>query len=173
MPKSEIDRAAGKALVRPNELVTRMAPVINVEAWAQSLAYGTAYDEPDPDFIARNLAIMTMTAESADDILDQGGVKGLQKLVPDRESETWGPFELTNLYVAKSDFATGNPSFVIMTVTHLVEGAEYKISTGATNIQASLIGLLSLGVWPIRAKFKRGISKDRGERYLLHLVGPD
>lgn len=173
MPKSEIDRTSGKEIVRKNELVARMAPVINVEQWARSIAFGEAYAEPDPDFIARNLAIMAMTAESADDILDAGGVKGLQKLVPDRESESWGPFELTNLYVAKSDFTTGNPAFVIMTVTHLEDGEEYKISTGATNIQASLIGLISLNVWPIRAKFKRGISKDKGERYLLHLVGPD
>lgn len=173
MAKSEIERAQGKALVRPNALTERMAPVITVEAWAQSIAFGVPYTEPDPDFIARNLAIMTMTAESADDILNQSGITGLQKLVPDRESESWGPFELTNLYVAKSDFETGNPTFVILTLTHLETGVEHKVSTGATNIQASIIGLISLGVWPIRAKFKRGISKDRGGRYLLHMVGPD
>jgi hypothetical protein len=173
MAKSELDRTPSRALVRQNDLVAKMAPVIDMEQWARSIAYGEPYVEPDPDFVARNLAIMAMTAESVDDILDAQGVKGLQRLVPDRESESWGPFIITNLYVARSDFATGNGTFVIMTVSHLETGEEHKISTGATNIQSSLIGLISLEHWPIRAKFKRGTVKDRGERYLLHLIGPD
>jgi len=40
-------------------------------------------------------------------------------------------------------------------------------------VQATLLGLLVNGMWPIRCQIKRGESKDKGGRYLLFVLPPD
>lgn len=150
-----------------------LGAIINVEDWASAILRKTPYVEPSPDFISTMIAWQTVTAQSIEEVFEQAGVRGLQKILPDTPGATTGPFEILDLYVASSDFETGNPSYVIVTAVSLESGAEYKFTTGATNIQATLLGLLVNGMWPIKAQIKRGDSKDKGGHYLMFLLPPD
>lgn len=150
-----------------------LSVVINVEAWASSILRKTPYAEPNPDFISTMIAWQTITAETAEEVFSQAGVGQLQKMVPDAPEAGTGPIEITDIYVAASDYETGNPSYVIVTAVHMDTGDEFKFTTGATNVQATFLGLLLNGVWPIRCQIKRGTSKDKGGRYLFFVVPPD
>lgn len=147
--------------------------LIDMEAWAHAVVYGDKYEEPDPEFISRMLAFVIITSPDIEAAFNQSGVFGLQKIVPDAPGATTGPIEITDLYVASSDFETGNPSYVIMTWTSLETGKEMRCTTGATNVQATLIALIANGMWPIRCQIKRGDQKDKGGRYLIHVVPAD
>lgn len=160
-------------LTKPSPLAAEFAPIADVEAWARSIVFGDRYREPNPDFITQQLALLKITAENVDDAFSETGVIGLQKLLPDVESAVFGPFEITSLYVASSAYEVGNPTFVLISGIHLESGEAFTTTTGATAIQSTLIGLISNDVWPIRAKFKRGTSKDKGDRYLMFMVPPD
>jgi hypothetical protein len=160
-------------LTRPSELAREFSGIADIEAWARSIVYGEKYKEPDPDFIARQLALLKITAENVDDVFSESGVIGLQNLLSDTPAAEYGPFEIINLYVAASSYDVGNPTFVIITGALLSDGAIFRTTTGATQIQSTLIGLISNDVWPIRAKFKRGTSKDKGGRYLMFMLPPD
>jgi hypothetical protein len=164
---------AGDIIADKSRIPAGVELIINMEAWASAIVRRTPYKEPDPDFLSAMLAYQAITAETAYEVLNAAGIKGLQESIPDVPGAGTGPFELTDLYVAESDFETGNPCYVIMTVTDLELGEEKKYSTGATNIQASLIGLLANGVWPIRAQIKRGDSKDKGGRHVMVMLPPD
>lgn len=155
------------------KLPEAFSAVINLEAWARSLVYGEPYKEPNPDFISRMLALLTITGETVDEIFREHGVYGVQEITPDVPHGSYGPFEVTDIYVASSEYETGNKTFVVISGVRLDSGEDFKCTTGATNIQATLIGLLKLGHWPIRAQFKRGDSKDKGGHYLLFLLPPD
>lgn len=150
-----------------------LTKIINPVAWINAMLYGDPYREPDPDFISRMLTARSIFADTPEEAFSAMGVKRLQKWLADKPGETTGPLELIDLYVASSDFETGNPTYVLMSVIHLESGEEYKVSTGATNVQGTLIGLLRNGVWPIRFQLKRGDSKDKGDRYLIHMLPPD
>lgn len=150
-----------------------LSVIINCEAWASSILRRTPYEEPNPDFVSLMIAWQTVTAETAEDVFSQAGVRQLQKMIPDAPEQTTGPIEITDLYVASSDYETGNPTYVVITATHLETGEELKFTTGATNVQATILGLLRHGMWPIRCQIKRGTSRDRGGRFLLFVVPPD
>jgi hypothetical protein len=160
-------------LLRVNKAPEALNAIINLEAWASAVVRRTPYTEPDPEFISRMLAYQTITAETAEEVFRQANILGLQGWLTDSPGATTGPLEITDLYVASSDFETGNPSYVIITAIDLQLGHEVKFTTGATNIQATLIGLLANGMWPIRCQVKRGDSKDKGGRYLMFLLPPD
>jgi hypothetical protein len=162
-----------KQLVKTDKLPDAVKAIINVEAWASAIVRKTPYNEPNPDFIMQMLAFQTITAETVDEVFRQANIQRLQEMLVDEPGATTGPFEVIDLYVAKSDFDTGNPSYVIMTNVDLETGKEYKLTTGATNVQATLIGLLVNGMWPIRAQIKRGDMKDKGGHYLTFLLPPD
>lgn len=155
------------------KLPEAFSAVINLEAWARAIVYGEPYKEPNPDFIARMLALLTITGETVEEIFAQHGVYGVQEIVPDVPGGSFGPFEITDIYVAASEFETGYSCYVVVAGSRLDSGEDFRATTGATNIQATLIGLLKLGHWPIRAQFKRGDSKDKGGHYLLFLLPPD
>lgn len=146
---------------------------IDFEGWARSVFHGVPYEEPDKEYLSRMLAFKAITAKTVEEAFGSMGISRLQETLPDTPGASTGPLELTELYVASSDFETGNPCYVIVTATRLDTGKEKKFSTGATNVQATLIGLLKLGYNPIRFQVKRGDSKDKGGRYLLHLLPPD
>jgi hypothetical protein len=160
-------------LTIPDRYPAEFRKVINPEAWARAIVYGEKYTEPDPNFISRMLALLSIMADTPEEAFAQAGVRRVQKWVPDQPNATSGPFEITDLYVAESDFETGNPTYVIISAMHLETGEAFKATTGATNIQATIIGLLNNGVWPIRCQIKRGDSKDAGGKYLLFLLPPD
>lgn len=147
--------------------------IINFEGWAQAIVRRKKYTEPNPDFISTMLALSAITAETIDDVFKQADIRKLQEFLPNTPNAEVGPYELSDLYVAASDFESGNPCFVIMTLISMETGEEIKLTTGATNVQATLIGLLKFGQWPLRFKIKRGDSKDKGDRYLIFLVPPD
>lgn len=147
--------------------------IINVAGWASAILRGTDYVEPDPDFISRMIAFQTITAQSVEEAFAQTNVRKVQKMIADTPGATTGPIEITDLYVATSDFETGNPSYVIITAISLESGEEWKATTGATNVQATILGLMLNGMWPIKCQIKRGDTKDKGGRYLLFVLPPD
>jgi hypothetical protein len=147
--------------------------IIHVEGWAHAIVSGTPYREPNPDFISQMLAYQTITATSQEEVFEQANIRGLQKIIPNVPEATMGNIEITDLYVAESDYETGNPCFVIVSYISLDTGEEGKFTTGATNVQATILGLLVNGLWPIRCKIKRGESKDKGGRYLLFVLPAD
>lgn len=171
---------ASKDVARPerkpvkfDRLPERFFSIINPEAWVNSILHGDKYTEPDPEFISRLLAAQAIFADTIEEAFASAGVKKLQEWLKNDPNATTGAFEITDLYVAESDFETGNPTFVLVSGIMLDSGEEFKCSTGATNVQATLIGLLRLGHWPIRCQFKRGDSKDKGGRYLIFVLPPD
>lgn len=171
--KQEIVQHAVTALVKRSKLPDAVSSVIDLEGWAWSVLDRRDYNEPDPEFVSRMLAFQTITADTIEEIFRQAQIKQLQKLVADTPGASTGPLELDDLYVAKSDFETGNPTYVIASVHRLDEDYEYKFTTGATNVQATFIALLAHGVWPIRFQVVRGDSKDKGGRYLFFVTPPD
>lgn len=150
-----------------------LGAVINVQAWAESIVIGTPYAEPNPDFISQMLSFTTITAETVEEAFAAAKVGQLQKMIADVPDASLGNIEITDLYVASSDFETGNPTYVIVTFVHLEDGYTGKFTTGATNVQATILALLRLGMWPIRCKIKRGTTKDKGGRYLLFVLPAD
>lgn len=172
MPSAELVRRANEAVAKL-EFPAGMEQFIAGDKWVRAILLGEKYSEPDPDFISRKLALQTIMGASVEDVFAQAGISRVQDMIPNTPGAESDPFEITDLYVAESDYQTGNPCFVIIEATWLTSGEEFKCTTGATNVQAILIGLLINKVWPIRVKFKRGESKDKGDRYLLFLMPPD
>lgn len=172
MASKEVEKTE-RAVVTFDKLPANFNKIINPGAWVNAILYGDTYREPDQDFISRMLAAQSIFADKPEDAFASAGVRRLQKWLPDTPGATTGPMEITDLYVAESDFETGNPTFVLVTCMMLMDGTEEKWSTGATNIQATLIGLLRNGVWPIRCQVKRGDSKDKGGKYLIFMLPPD
>ena len=180
-PRDVAVRASGRALMeqRAQAAIDRIrvpeaiSEIINVPGWIRSILLGRKYEEPDPDFISRMLALQAIEAETTEELFRASGVLKVQEIVPDVPLGEYGPFEITDYYVASSDFETGNPTYVIISGVLLDSGDEFRCTTGATNIQTTLIALIGLNVWPIRAKFKRSEIKDKGGRYLLFLMPPD
>lgn len=150
-----------------------LGAIIDVEAWASAVLRKTPYREPNPDFVSTMIAWQTITAQSVEEVFKSVGIRKIQEMLPNVPGATTGPIEITDLYVATSDFETGNPSYVIITAVSLDDGEEWKATTGATNVQATILGLLVNGMWPIRCQIKRGDSKDKGDRYLLFVLPPD
>jgi hypothetical protein len=150
-----------------------LGAIINVEAWVSAILRKTPYKEPNPDFISTMIAFETISAQSVEEAFAQARIGKMQEMIPNTPGATTGPIEITDLYVASSDFETGNPCFVIITATDLTTGEEWKRTTGATNVQATIIALMVNGMWPIRCQIKRGDTKDKGDRYLMFVLPPD
>lgn len=172
-PSREVDVKPVRKIPDLRRMPAALMTVVNGEAWCAAILYGERYKEPDPEFISKMLAAKAMFAETPEEVMDAAGVRRLQTWLPNTPGATTGPLECTDIYVAESDFETGNPTYVIFSAISLETGEEHRYSTGATNIQASFIGLLRNGVWPIRFQVKRGDSKDKGDRYLMLMLPPD
>lgn len=170
----------GKSLVPKNGSIIKAEAydedfrrIIDPEAWAKGIILGEKYTEPNPNYLSVMLAVQSMTASSVEEVLSAAGVRRLQDELPNIPGAATEPFESVDLYVAPSDYDTGNSTYIILTVRELATGDIIKRSTGATSVQGQLIGLLNNGAWPFRGKFKRGDSKDKDGKYLLHLMPPD
>lgn len=172
MPGTEIMKA-GRPLTKGAKVPAAFHQIIAFEDWAQSVVYKTPYKEPNPDFISQYLAYLAITGETPDEIFQIQGVDGIQEVLADVPGAKTPPMEITDLYVAASEFEAGAPCYVIVSAVNLETGGNIKFTTGALNIQATLIGLLKIGTWPIRCVVKRGDSKDKGGRHLLFLLPPD
>lgn len=150
-----------------------LGAIIDIRAWAASVIVGKPYVEPNPDFVSQMLAYQTITADTIEDAFASQGVKQLQKVIANVPDASFGNIEITDLYVAESDFETGQPTYVIVSYLHLDDGTFGKFTTGATNIQSTILALLRLGMWPIRCQIKRGETKDKGGRHLLFMLPAD
>lgn len=173
---SEIDIRAQQVSIGEldySKVPEALGAIIDMPAWASAIVSGTPYAEPNPDFISKMLAFQIMTAATIEEAFASQGVRRLQNMLANVPEANTGNIEITDLYVAETDFETGLPTYVIVTVVSLEDGLSYKFTTGATNIQATIFALLRMGVWPIRCKIKRGESKDKGGRYLLFMLPAD
>lgn len=172
MTTKDLDKPIAQ-LTAGAKLPAPFSAIINFESWARAIVLKEKYHEPNPDFISTMLAMQAISAETIEDVFQASGILKLQEMLPDAPRESTGPLEIIDLYVASSDFETGNATFVILTAVKMMTGDTIKFSTGATNVQATLIGLLRHGVWPMKIQIKRGESKDKGGRFLLHVLPPD
>lgn len=170
---TDVVRPTGNQLIVNSKAPEALARIVNLEGWARAIVYGEKYTEVDPDFISRKLALEIITSGSVEEAFEQSGIKGVQSIVPNKPGGTTGPIEITDLYVTESDFEQGNSCFLILDTVSLETGEQQKMTTGATNIQATMIAVLNNGMWPIRCQFKRGDQKDRGGKYLLFMLPPD
>lgn len=163
----------GKQLIHNSRAPEAINRIINLEGWAQSLIFRTEYKEPNPDYLSTMLMLQSIMGDTIEEVFRAQGIKGLQEILADNPGASTGPLEITDLYVAETDFETGNPCYVVVTAIDLELGTEIKFTTGASNVQATFIGLLKLGTWPIKCQFKRGDSKDKGGKYLIFMLPPD
>jgi len=171
---TQLDRVQKRAVnINFTNVPEALGAIVNVEKWASAVLRKTPYEEPNPDYISTMIAWQTITAQSVEEVFQQAGVHKMQEMIPNVPGATTGAVEIIDLYVASSDFETGNPSYVIITAASLDTGEEWKATTGATNVQATLLGLLVNGMWPIKCQIKRGDTKDKGGRYLLFVLPPD
>lgn len=170
------DQPTGEVIQRPFAgiaLPAQLEGTMNLSDWAESLANHVPYNEPDPNYLSRMLLVQTLTAETTDDVFAQAGIRKLQESIPNVPNASTGPVELFDLYVTGSDFGEGAPCYMIMSLRDLETGFESKYTTGASQLQAQILRLISLGVWPIRGKITRTERKDRGGRFLFWLFPPD
>lgn len=150
-----------------------LAQQIDFPAWARAIILDERYKEPIPDYVSKMLALTAIMADTIDEVFAAAGVKGLQEIVPDVAGATTGPREILDVYVAESDIETGYSCYVIIEWLDLELGTKSKVTTSATNIMSTLIGLLKFGQWPIRCQVKRGDSKDKSGKHLLLMLPPD
>lgn len=147
--------------------------VINLTSWANALFNGMPYAEPDENYLSRLLIRQTLEATSPEQVFEPNDLDGLQKLIPNVPEAGTGPIEINGLYVARSGMDQGNPCYMILDMTDLETGAVRKTTTGASQLQAQTLRLISLGVWPIRGNIKRTQRKDKGGRFLFWLFPLD
>lgn len=172
-PADSIVYASVPAIVPTAPLPADLEGLIDLSKWAEALVNGAAYDEPDPNYLSRLLITQTLTAATPEQVVNPNDLNGLQKIIPNVADACTGPIEITELYVAKSDQKDGTPTYLIMGYTDLETGAFRRTTTGASQLQAQLLRLLSLGVWPIRGNIKRLARTDKGGRFLFWLFPPD
>lgn len=165
--------AVEKLLPHDVALPETLTEVINFDSWANALINGTKYREPDPEYLSRLLLTQTLTAATIDEVFEQGGIRKLQESVPNVPDASTGPIEIRGIYVARSDQEDGFSCYLILDIVDMETGMEAKYTTGAGQVQAQILRLISLGVWPIRCKISRTNRKDRGGRYLFWVFPAD
>ncbi|MGH9436821.1 MAG: hypothetical protein ACRD22_02760 [Terriglobia bacterium] len=172
-PPADDNGSTPPAIVQAAELPEILRGQIDLSMWANSLVNRSKYEEPDPDHLSRLLLMQTLTADTIDAVFEQGDIRKLQHSVPNVPGASTGPIEIRDLYVTGSDFKEGAPCYVILTCTDMETGAEAKYTTGAQQLQAQILRLVSLGVWPIKCKIIRTDRKDRGGLFLFWLAPAD
>jgi len=144
-------------------------PTVDLGEWKNSLITGQPYTEPDPDYLARRLLERTLSAAIPADVMRQLEGSKLQEVIPNVPGAGTGPIEIDDMYVASSEFQDGAPTYVVLWGRYLELNDRAMYTTGATQLQAQLIRLVELGIWPIRCQIKRTDRKDKGDRYLFWL----
>lgn len=163
-----------KEIVRRNAMDLETIHLnVNVTAWMQSLVNGEKYAEPDPDFMMKSMMGKLLAAETAEEILADDPINGLQNVLPNVEGAGTGPIEIIGLYVAESNEATGYPTYVHITYVDLETGTEHRTTTGAGQIQMQLLQFVRIGAFPIRCQIKRLKATDQGGKHLLRMFPPD
>lgn len=158
-------------ITSPAPLPAELDGLFELRAWFDALTRKTEYTELNPDYMAERMLYLTLMSGSIDELLTPKSITGLQDLVLDRPGETTGNITVTDLYVAKSDQADGNPCYMLFSYVQEETMTEVTTTTGATQIQATFLTYLALGHWPIRCRITRGDRQDRGGRYMF-LISP-
>ena len=146
---------------------------VSLQGWANSLVKGTKYTEPDPDYLARRLLYKTLTATTAEKILSDDAGDGLQKIIPNAPEAGTGPITITDLYVAASDLNEGAPTYILLTYVKMSTGESVTTTTGAQMVQAQLLALVNLGIWPIKCQIRRTDRLGKSDKYLFKLFQAD
>lgn len=157
----------------PAPLPPELDGLINVREWVKSLTTNCEYKEPNPDFMAQRMMMLTLSAGSLAEAMTEASLDGLQKLIPDVPWQGTGPITITELYVAASDIPEGNKTFMLFSYMHEETGFETTTTTGATKLQLLFAFALAEGEWPIRGQIKRTDRKDKGGRHLFNLYPVD
>jgi hypothetical protein len=160
-------------LADPAPLPDHMKLLVDLQGWISSMMKRTDYNEPSEDHMAQRMMLLTLMSPTPEAILTPDQITGLQDLIPNVPDACTGPIEITDIYVAASDQKDGNRTYVIITWVHLETGEEVTTTTGATQIQVQLIGLLAMGVWPIRVNIRRTDRQDKGGRYMFFMHPAD
>lgn len=151
----------------PAPLPPELVGLFDIRAWVRSLTTGEAYTELDPDFMAKRMMMLTLSATTWDQVMEDAPMDGLQKLIPDVPWASSGNIMITGLYVAKTEQTTGNPTYMFLEWFGKTTGAEVTTTTGATKLQLQFASALALGIWPIEGQIKRTDRQDRGGRHLF------
>jgi hypothetical protein len=151
----------------PAPLPPELAGLFDVRAWVRSLTTGDEYTELNPDYMAQRMMMMTLSATTWSEVMEDAPMDGLQKLIPDAPWQSSGNIMITGLYVAKSQNKDGNPTYMLMEWFNKQTGAEVTTTTGATKLQLQFASALALGIWPIEGQIKRTDRQDRGGRHLF------
>lgn len=154
-------------LANPAPLPPELENLFTIKSWIHSLTTGAPYKELDPDFMAKRMMMLTLSATTAEEVMADTPMDGLQTLVPDAPWMSTGNIMITGLYVAKSDQETGNPTYMLLEWLNKQNGEEVTTTTGATKLQLQFASLLAMGIWPIEGQIKRTDRKDRGGRHLF------
>ena len=160
-------------ILKPADLPPELSKLFSLEAWLKSLIHGDPYTELDPDFMAKRMMMLTLSATTAEEIMADAPMDGLQKLIPDAPWQGTGNIMVTGLYVAKSDQPDGNPTYMLMEYFGKETGVEVTTTTGATKLQLQFASMLALGIWPLEGQIKRTDRKDRGGRHLFAFYPED
>lgn len=142
-------------------------------SWYRSLAYREPYEEKDPERVARKIMLRTFQAKDAAAVFEHQKPFGLQGLVRNQPGASTGPIDIVDLYVAESEHKTGVPCFMVMEIVSHKTGDVMTTTTGAQEVQAQILSLIALGVWPIPCEIKRIDAQDRGGRYMFRVFPLD
>jgi hypothetical protein len=80
-----------------------LADKIDCRAWLASVLGGVPYEEPDPDYIAREMLMNVFLTEDLNEALTGTEMDGLQDIVENFAGATTGPIRFTDIYVASSN----------------------------------------------------------------------
>ena len=144
-----------------------LAGKIDPTGWLRAVVLGEPYQEPDPDYIAREIGMATLLADDDREALIGSEIGGLQDFVEDFAGNSTGPITIRDLYVAKSDPTIGDGTFVILTFWSHDMGQEFRRTTGASAIQYALLRYMIRGIWPIECQIVRDKVTDQGGKHLL------
>jgi hypothetical protein len=176
-PSSELATLGGLVvpahILNPAPLPPELSGLFDVRDWLYALLKKQPYTEPNPDFMQTRMALMTLQSETVEELLSDRDLDGLQKVIPDAPGMSTGPIMLTQLYVAKSDQAEGNPCYMLFSYVTKATGIETTTTTGVTQLQIQIASMLAMGIWPIEGIIKRADRKDRGGRYMLRFYPED
>lgn len=179
MAKTEVDTVKSGEIVKrkpgvmaphfatPAPLPTELVGLFDIRAWVRSLTTGEEYTELNEDFMAQRMMMLTLSATTAEEVMADVPMEGLQKLIPDVPWASSGNIMICGLYVAKSQQKVGNPTYMLLEYYNKTTGEEVTTTTGATKLQLQFASLLALGVWPIEGQIKRTDRQDKGGRHLF------
>ncbi len=157
----------------PAPLPPELDGLFYIQAWVKALTTKTKYAEPNPDYMAQRMMLITLSATTFEELTSDNDLDGLQKLIPDVEWASTGNIMVTDLYVAGSDIEDGAPTYMLLSYVTKETGVETTTSTGAVELQLQFASMLAMGIWPIEGQIKRRDRKDKGGKHMLRFYPED